>query len=163
MTLRTRLAQAELLAVAEVRLAAGQMQRRVAAATGVPRSTLRGWCRQVPRGEPPAGLAAFVLTPEGIAWLQRLVLAAHFSITLRAGGGTRLVSEYLELSGLSAICRRQRESGSEQPTENWTDWGPRVGLRWRKRRAVPVARDDRRRSRVRGTSANQVSMWSRMR
>lgn len=31
------------------------------------------------------------------------VLAAHFSITLRAAGGTRLVSEFLELSGLSAF------------------------------------------------------------
>ncbi len=32
-----------------------------------------------------------------------MVLAAHFSITLRAAGGTRLVSEFLELSGLSAF------------------------------------------------------------
>lgn len=30
-------------------------------------------------------------------------MAAHFSITLRAAGGTRLVSEFLELSGLSAF------------------------------------------------------------
>jgi hypothetical protein len=48
-------------------------------------------------------LAAFVRTPDGVSWLHRLVLAAHFIITLRAAGGTRLVSEFLELSGLSAF------------------------------------------------------------
>jgi hypothetical protein len=45
----------------------------------------------------------------------------------------------LSFLGSEADCRRQRESGSEQPTENWTDWGPRVGLGWRKRPAAPVA------------------------
>ncbi|MFO7639988.1 MAG: DUF6399 domain-containing protein [Candidatus Competibacteraceae bacterium] len=38
-----------------------------------------------------------------MSWLHRLVLAAHLIITLRAAGGTRLVSEFLELSGLSAF------------------------------------------------------------
>lgn len=103
MTRRTRLEQAEHIAVAEARLAAGETQRGVAAAAGVARSTLQGWCRDVPHGEPPAGLTAFARTPEGIAWWQRLVVAAHFSITWRAAGGTRLVSEFLELSGLSAF------------------------------------------------------------
>jgi hypothetical protein len=103
MTRRTRLEQAEHLAAAEARLAAGETQRGVAAAAGVARSTLQGWCAEVPPGDPPAGLTAFVRTPEGIAWLHRMVLAAHFSITLRAAGGTRLVSEFLELSGLSAF------------------------------------------------------------
>ena len=86
MTRRTRLEQAEHLAAAEARLAAGETQRAVATDMGVARSTLQGWCRDVPGGDPPAGLTAFARTPEGIAWLQRLVLAAHFSITLRAAG-----------------------------------------------------------------------------
>jgi hypothetical protein len=38
-----------------------------------------------------------------MSWLHRMVIAAHFSIRLRAAGGTRLVSEFLELSGLSAF------------------------------------------------------------
>ncbi len=103
MTRRTRLEQAEHLAAAETRLAAGETQRAVATAMGIARSTLRDWCGEAPRGDPPTGLTAFARTPEGIAWLHRLVLAAHFSITLRAAGGTRLVSEFLELSGLSAF------------------------------------------------------------
>jgi hypothetical protein len=102
-TRRTRLEQAESIAAAETRLATGETQRGVAADMGVARSTLRGWCRDVPHGDSPAGLTAFARTPEGVAWLHRMVLAAHFSITLRAAGGTRLVSEFLELSGLSAF------------------------------------------------------------
>jgi hypothetical protein len=103
MTRRTRLEQAEHIAVAEARWAAGETQRGVAAASGVARSTLQAWCREVPHGDPPAGSAAFVRTPDGLSWLHRTVWAAHFSITLRAAGGTRLVSEFLELSGLSAF------------------------------------------------------------
>jgi hypothetical protein len=103
MTRHTRLEQAEHIAVAEARWAAGETQRGVAAASGVARSTLQAWCREVPHGDPPAGLAAFVRTPDGMSWLHRMVWAAHFSITLRAAGGTRLVSEFLELSGLSAF------------------------------------------------------------
>jgi hypothetical protein len=97
------LEQAEHIAAAEARLAAGETQRGVAADMGVARSTLQGWCRDVPVGDPPAGLTSFARTPDGVAWLHRMVSAAHFSITLRAAGGTRLVSEFLELSGLSAF------------------------------------------------------------
>ena len=32
-----------------------------------------------------------------------MVLAAHFSITLKGGAGVRVVCEFLELSGLSAF------------------------------------------------------------
>ncbi|QQO52777.1 MAG: hypothetical protein N838_04730 [Thiohalocapsa sp. PB-PSB1] len=103
MTRRTRLEQAEHIAAAESRLAAGETQREVAAALGVARSTLLEWCHEQPLGDAPAGLVAFVRTPEGMSWLHRMVIAAHFSITLRAAGGTRLVSEFLELSGLSAF------------------------------------------------------------
>lgn len=100
---RTRLERAASVAIAEMRRATGASQRAVAAELGVPRSTLQAWCREVPRGDPPAALTAFIRTPEGVSWLHRLVLAAHFTITLRAAGGTRLVSEFLELSGLSAL------------------------------------------------------------
>jgi hypothetical protein len=48
-------------------------------------------------------LAALFASVEGVQWLHRLVLALHFVITLRAGGGVRLVCECLELSGLSAF------------------------------------------------------------
>jgi hypothetical protein len=61
---------------------------------------LRDWARAA---EVPVALAAFVASEEGVQWLHRLVLALHVVITLRAGGGVRLVCECLELSGLSAF------------------------------------------------------------
>ena len=71
---------------------------------GCPRSTLRDWSHSaLALGDAPAALAAFIATEAGVHWLHRLVLAIHFVITLRAGGGVRLVSEVLELSGLSAF------------------------------------------------------------
>ena len=51
----------------------------------------------------PAALAAFIATPEGVRWLQRMVLAAQFAITLRGSAGVRVVCEFLELSGLLVL------------------------------------------------------------
>jgi len=100
----TRLQRAEALAAAASARAAGQSERRAAASIGCPRSTLRARARSdLAAGDAPAELAAFVATPTGVHWLHRLVLALQFVITLRAGGGVRLVSEVLELSGLSAF------------------------------------------------------------
>ncbi|ESQ09593.1 MAG TPA: hypothetical protein DIW77_11955 [Chromatiaceae bacterium] len=59
--------QAEHIAVTESRLAAGETQREAAAASGVARSTLLEWCHEQPPGDAPAGLVAFVRTPEGIS------------------------------------------------------------------------------------------------
>ena len=100
---RSRRERAEQLEAAGARLAVGRTQRQVAADLGVARSTLQDWCRPVPIDGAPAALAAFVRTPEGVRWLHRLVLAAHFTITLRGAAGVRVGCEFLELSGLSAF------------------------------------------------------------
>ncbi|WP_300971553.1 helix-turn-helix domain-containing protein [Thiocapsa sp.] len=80
MTRRTRLEQAEHIAAAEARLAAGETQRAVATEMGIARSTLRDWCGEVPRGDPPTGLTAFARTPEGsigcIGWCWRRISAS---------------------------------------------------------------------------------------
>jgi transcriptional regulator with XRE-family HTH domain len=101
----TRLERAAAVAALESRLAAGQTQRQAAAALGVARSTLQGWRNAAASANPalPASCAAVLETPAGIGWLQRLVLAAVFVITLRAGAGVRMVCEFLELSGLSGV------------------------------------------------------------
>lgn len=95
-----RAQQGELVAA---RLAAGHPQRQVAADLGLARSTVRDWCQPAPVGAAPAALAAFVVSPPGVQWLHQLVVAAHFSITLKGGAGVRVVCEFLELSGLSAF------------------------------------------------------------
>ena len=100
---RDRLERAEKLEAAEVRLAAGKTQRQVAEELGVARSTLQDWRRASSPGGVPEALAAFAATPEGVRWLQRMLLAAQFAITLRGGAGVRVVCEFLQLSGLSAF------------------------------------------------------------
>jgi len=100
----TRLERAQALKAAADCRATGQSERAAAAAVGRPRSTLRDWARaEVASAEVPGALAAFFASVEGVQWLHRLVLALQFVITLRAGGGVRLVCECLELSGLSAF------------------------------------------------------------
>jgi len=101
MTGATRLERAERLAMVKTRLAAGQTQRQVAADLGIARSTLQDWHRV--EAAQATALAAFVATPEGVRWVHRMVLAAQFAITLRGGAGVRVVCEFLELSGLSAV------------------------------------------------------------
>ena len=83
------------------RLSCGRAER--ARGGGRPRSTVQDWAQaDVASAEVPGALAAFCTSMEGVQWLHRLVLALHFGITLRAGGGVRLVCECLELRGLSA-------------------------------------------------------------
>ena len=102
----SRLERAETLVEAERRLATGQTFQQVSADLGIARSTLQDW-HQAKEAQLaaalPADFAAFVATPEGVGWLHRMVLAAHFAITLRGGAGVRVVCEFLELSGLSAV------------------------------------------------------------
>lgn len=82
---RSRLERAGQFTQAESALCAGRSQRQVAMQLGVARSTLQEWCTDRPSGQAPAALAAFIETPEGVEWLHRQVVAAHFIITLVAG------------------------------------------------------------------------------
>ena len=100
---RTRLERAEQREAAANHLAQGQPLRQVAADLGVARSTLRDWCAAAPVAGLPPEVAACLATPAGVRWLHRLVVVLHLIITLRAGAGVRLVCEFLELSGLSAV------------------------------------------------------------
>ena len=100
---RTRLERAQQREVAAAQLAQGQPLRQVATGLGVARSTLRDWCAAEPLAGLPAEVATCLATPAGTRWLHRLVVVMQLIITLRAGAGVRLVCEFLELSGLSAV------------------------------------------------------------
>lgn len=78
----------------------GQSQRAAAASAGVARSTLRHWSAPKSTAAPSA-LVRFAETPEGVEWLRRILVAAHWCITELGGAGIRVVDEFLELSGLS--------------------------------------------------------------
>jgi hypothetical protein len=80
----------------------GQSQRTAVTSAGVARSTLRHW-NVSPATPAPAGLSAFVATPEGVVWRRRILVAAHWSIGEQGGAGGRVVCDFLERSGLSAF------------------------------------------------------------
>ncbi|WP_213455700.1 hypothetical protein [Thiocapsa sp.] len=80
----------------------GQSQRAAVSGAGVARSTLRHW-NAPPAIAAPAALAAFVETPEGVVWLRRILVAAHWSIGEQGGAGVRVVCDFSKRSGLSAF------------------------------------------------------------
>lgn len=82
---------------------AGMSQREFSEQAGIPRSTLQHWLeRKVGIDESPA-VVAFFESPEGLAILHRVVLAAQFVIPLAGAGGIRTVCKFLELSGLDSF------------------------------------------------------------
>lgn len=80
----------------------GQSQRAAVIGAGVARSTRRHW-NGSPATSVPAALSAFVETPEGVVWLRRILVAAHWSVGEQGGAGVRVVCGFLERSGLSAF------------------------------------------------------------
>ncbi|MBU1748967.1 MAG: hypothetical protein KKA73_14860 [Chloroflexi bacterium] len=75
-------------------------QRQVAEELQVPRSTLQHWLERQEGLDAEPEVVAFFESPVGVAFLHRLVLAAHFVITLLGPSGIRRVCLFLELTGL---------------------------------------------------------------
>ena len=71
---------------------------------GIPRSALRHWQARQENIDTDPDVAAFFASPTGVAFLHRLVLAAHFVISFLGPGGVRLVCMFLELSGLARFA-----------------------------------------------------------
>jgi len=75
-------------------------QRQLAEHIEVPRSTLQHWLTRQDTIDASPAVVAFFESPDGVAFLHRLVLAAHFVMTLLGPCGIRLVGVFLELTGL---------------------------------------------------------------
>ena len=75
-------------------------QRQLAEHVEVPRSTLQHWLMRQDSIDASPAVVAFFESPDGVAFLHRLVLAAHFVLTLLGPCGIRLVCVLLELTGL---------------------------------------------------------------
>ena len=75
-------------------------QRQLAEELEIPRSTLQHWLKRKATIDADPEVVAFFESPAGVAFLHRLVLAAHFVMTLLGPCGIRLVCLFLELSGL---------------------------------------------------------------
>ena len=94
---------AEKQAEFENRLQQIPSQRQVAEELDIPRSTLQHWLKRREQIDADPALVAFLESPTGVAFLHRLVLAAHFVMTLMGPCGVRLVCLFLELTGLAAF------------------------------------------------------------
>lgn len=78
-------------------------QRQLAKDLEIPRTTLQHWLNRADKLDVAPELAAFWGAPEGEALLHRIVLAAHFVMTLVGPCGIRLVCMFLELTGLDVF------------------------------------------------------------
>jgi hypothetical protein len=81
----------------------GLSQRAIAEDIGIPRSTLQYWRARKQGMDAEPELVEFFESEVGIAFLHRLVLAAHFVITMVGPSGVRVVCQFLELSGLDSF------------------------------------------------------------
>ena len=66
----------------------------------IPRSTLEYWLSRKESIDADPGLVEFFESEVGIAFLHRVIVAAHFAITMIGPSGVRVVCQFLKLSGL---------------------------------------------------------------
>jgi len=83
-----------------LRANADASQCQLAEQLDIPRSTLQHWLKREDSIDAAPEVVAFFESPCGTAFLHRLVLAAHFVMTLLGPCGIRLVCVFLELTGL---------------------------------------------------------------
>ena len=91
---------AKVISFEEAREKLGLSARAAARCLHVPRSTIQGWRDRKASIDAPPALVEFFESPEGVAFLHRLVLAAQIVITLMAPGSIRMVCTFLVLAGL---------------------------------------------------------------
>ncbi|MGC2372451.1 MAG: DUF6399 domain-containing protein [Solirubrobacteraceae bacterium] len=108
---------AALLAEREEALAEGQSEREFCKGVDVPRSTLRDEVGRVRRLDMAPEVATFYTSPPGQLQLMRIVLAAHFVMTLLGCCGVALVKSFLLLAGLGPFVGTSY--GAQQAIHAW--------------------------------------------
>ncbi|MBF0462589.1 MAG: hypothetical protein HQL87_14495 [Magnetococcales bacterium] len=78
-------------------------QRQATKELGIPRTSLQYWLKRLDQLNASPVVKAFFESPEGLAFLHRLVMAARIVILTFANGSIRTVCCFLELSGLDAF------------------------------------------------------------
>lgn len=98
----------------------GESQRGFAAESGVPRTTLQRWLerkRKLEASGLPPGVVAFFESPDGLAFLHRLVLAIQLVVSVVVGAGYRPVAEILRLSKLEPFVANSSGSRHQASDE----------------------------------------------
>ena len=94
-----------------------QSQRQYAEKQGVPRSTLQHWLARKKSIDASPVLIDFFESPEGIAFLHRLITSAHFAFTKDGVASIHDVSAFLDLSGLSPFVASSYSSQQKASNE----------------------------------------------
>lgn len=94
-------------------------QRKFCNINGVPRSTLQYWISRKSSIDANAVVLDFFETPEGLAFLHRLLSSAHFAFCKTGTASIHNMSEFLKLSGLSAFVASSY--GSQQKISEQMD------------------------------------------
>lgn len=76
-------------------------ERTLAELLNIPRTTLQHWQERQNNIDEDPDVIAFFTSPAGVAFLHRLVIAAHFVMSFLGPCGVRLVCAFLELGGIS--------------------------------------------------------------
>ena len=98
----------------------GQMSQRAwAEKAQVPRTTLRHWLNRKETIDSSAQVRDFFESPDGLAFLHRLLIAVHFVFTKVGVASIHNISEFLKLSGLSAFVGSSY--GSQQKMSDLMD------------------------------------------
>lgn len=87
----------------QAQLAEGLSQRLFAQQQALPRSTLQRWRQRQQRLALDPVAACFFESPQGLAFLHRLVVAAHLVFTLQGSAGLRLIGDFLRLCQLDRV------------------------------------------------------------
>jgi len=87
-----------------------QSQREIAEALGIPRSTLQHWLKRKDSIDADPEVINFFESSAGTAFLHRLVLGAHFVMTLLGASGIRHVCQFIELTGLDRFIALHMEA-----------------------------------------------------
>lgn len=101
-------------------------QREFAKKTDVPRSTLRYWLARKNSIDAHPAVVEFFESPIGIAFLHRLITAAHVSFTKHGTASIHNVSDFLEKAGLCpfvASSYSAQRRVSEQINEKIIEFG----------------------------------------
>lgn len=78
-------------------------QRQFAKLTGVPRTTLQHWLARKDSIDQSPALTAFLESPDGLAFMHRLITAAHLEFTKNGVASIHNVSNFLKMSGLASF------------------------------------------------------------
>jgi predicted transcriptional regulator len=82
----------------------GNSQRDFAKKENVPRSTLQHWLARKNQIDASPTVVAFFESPDGLAFLHRMVTALHYVFSFLGIAGARLIHQYLTITGLAAFA-----------------------------------------------------------